>query len=214
MASAAVDQHAETSWVGLAAGPHPRAVLGVPGSGGAPRRAEADLRGPGLELPVPGSRHPQPRRLPHQLCRRDAGGRGARRGRRDARVREPLRASRRADLPRGRRHGQGLHLRLSCLALRPARQPVLGRIPARRRTARAAWRTTFRMRRARPAQAARRRRIGGLVFGTLSADAPSCEITSGRRSPRASAACCTSRSRSSAASPSRCRTTGSSTSRT
>ena len=79
------------------------------------------------------------------------------RGRRDRRVREPLRASRRADLPRRRRQREGFHLRLSRLALRSARQPEIGRVPARRqRQGRHAGGVPHGG--SRPAQAARRRR--------------------------------------------------------
>ncbi len=46
--------------------------------------------------------------------------------------RKPLRASRGADLPRRWRQGEGFPLRLSRLALRPARQPEVGRVPSRR----------------------------------------------------------------------------------
>ena len=136
------------------AGPHPHPVLALHRPRRPRARAEAPVRRPGVELPVPGDRAAQHRRLPHHLCRPHARGGGARRGRRALRLREPLRASRRADLPGRRRQREGLPVRLPLLALRSARQPALDRVrPRRERQGRHAGR--LRHDQPRPAQAAR-----------------------------------------------------------
>ena len=108
-------------------------VLDLPGAGNLRAGTAPHLRRPGLEFPLPGGRGRQARRLPHHLHGLDAGDRGARLRRRDLRVREPLRAPRRADLPRRRRQGARLHLRLSRLELRPEGQPQGRRLRGRRR---------------------------------------------------------------------------------
>ena len=172
----------------LAAGPHPRALLGLPGARYRAAGTGAHLPGPGVEFPVPGSGHSQRRRLPHHLRGRDAGGRGARRGRRGARVREPLRPSRRADLPGGRRLGQGFRLRLPRLALRPVRQPDIGRVPPRReRPGRHG--EGLRHARHRPAQAAHHDVLRPGVRHAVGGDARRSRSISARRSPAAFAAC-------------------------
>ena len=90
----------------------------------------------------------------------------ARLRRRDLRVREPLRASRRADRAGRRRQRARLHLRLSRLELRPRRQPQ-GAWPSRTASkARAAWPRSF----CRSDHGPRKLRIAtlsGLVFGSL-----------------------------------------------
>ena len=140
--------------------------------------------------------------------------RGARRGRRARRVREPLRASRRADLPGRLRLGEGLPVRLSLLALRSARQPALDRV-RRGVNGQGGMPADFDMTQHGP----RKLRVTtfcGMVFGTLSPDAPRFEDWLGPedRRPRPPRAAATASWRSSAASPRRCRTTGSSISRT
>ena len=184
--------------------------------GSAEDRTGAGLRGPGLEFPVPGKRDRQSRRLAGDSRRPDAGGGRARYRRLDRRIREPLRASRRADLPgQCRQRRQGFPVRLSRVALRSARQSEIGRISARgerqrRHAARfPAWRITARA-------SLRVTTLHGLVFGTLSDDTPAIEdfIGPGRAGaiqPRRSAA---GRSRSSAALSKCCRTTGRCTRRT
>ena len=111
----------------------PHSVLDLSVAGHLRARAAAHVRRPGVEFPLPRSRGGKARRLPRHLRRLDAGDRGARLRRRDLRLREPLRAPRRADRARLRRPRARLHLRLSRLELRPERQPQGGRLRGRRR---------------------------------------------------------------------------------
>ena len=95
-----------------------RAVLGLSRRRPAKDRAGAGVRRTGVELPVPGKRDCRARRLAHDRRRTHAGGGCARYRRIGRRVREPLRASRRADLPgQCRQRRQGLSVRLSRVAL-------------------------------------------------------------------------------------------------
>jgi hypothetical protein len=135
------------------------------------------------------------------------------RRRRDLRLREPLRAPRRAD-----RAGEVGHTdNFQCVyhAWSYNRQGDLTAWPSRRASrARAACPRAS----ARKTHGPRKLRIAvycGLVFGSFSDDVPLDRGVPGRGDLRsASSACCTSRWRSSAASRRRCPTTGSCTSRT
>ena len=109
-----------------------RSVLDLSVAGNLRARTAAPVRGAGVELSLPRGGGAKARRLSRDLHRLDAGDRGARLRRRDLCVREPLRASRRADRARLRRPRPRLHLRLSRLELRPERQPQGGRLRGRR----------------------------------------------------------------------------------
>ena len=172
------------------------------------------FEGPVWNYPLPGNRPPQSWRLPHHLRRQHARRGDARRGRRILCVREPLRASRRADLPGGRRQRAGLPVRLSRLALRPARQPALGRVqPRRQRQRRHAAR--FRHVLPRPAQAARRHVLRPGVRHAVARRARVRNLARpGDRRVACAAYSAIAGRRSSAGLPRRCRTTGSSMPRT
>ena len=159
------------------------------------------------EIPKAGRFHPLE-------CRPDAGGGRAREGRRDQRVREPLRASRRRVLPRARRQRQGVRLPLPPVDLRPQGQPARRAVQARRRR-QGRHAGGLQAGRARTAQAQGHRRIAA------SCSRPMPTTWSRSRSISARRSCASSRRRSTAASSrcsaitaTRCRATGSSTMRT
>ena len=84
-----------------------------------------------MELSLPCRRGEEHRRFRHDLRRRHLSHRLQRLRRRALCLREPLRASRRADRAGEPRQRQGVHLRLSRLELRPAGQPQGGRLQGR-----------------------------------------------------------------------------------
>ncbi len=110
----------------------PRPLLGLPGPGELHARAGPPVRGPDLELRLSRGRHPEQRRLPHQLRGRAAGDRGARCRRHHQLLRESLRPPRRDDRARRRRQRrEQFQVHLPRLELRPRRQPARHRLRAR-----------------------------------------------------------------------------------
>ena len=95
-------------------------------------RAGAHLLRPALELRRPRMRGAEAGRLYPLLCRRGAGRRHPRHGRRLPRLREPLRPPGRRVLPRVPRQHRALRLPLPQLDLRPRRRPGGGPVPPRR----------------------------------------------------------------------------------
>ena len=172
---------------------HAHPGLGLHRSGHLRPRGGAHLPRPHLELRGARSRAAQCRRF-HPLQRgADARRRGARRGRLDQRVREPLPAPGGRILPRAQRHDQGVRLPLSSMDLQSQRRSHRRAVPARRcRQGRHA--RGLPAREPRPAQAQRhhppRRRVRVLCGRRWSRSptisAPRCCASSRRRSTAAS----------------------------
>ena len=121
-----------------------------------------------------------PGRFSHDVRRRDAGDRGARRRRPHQRVREPLRAPRRADRARRRGHGEALPVHLPRVELRPAGQPAQRRVReglagARRDAGRRSARTST------GRASCGRRRCNGLVFASCRTRRRRSRTTSARQ---------------------------------
>src|SRR5215475_227169 len=114
----------------------PCALLGVFGPGGLRQGAGADLLRPQLELRGARSGNPAPGGLQAHVHRREAGGRRPRSRRRPERVREPLRAPRRAVLPAASRQRARVHVSLPSVDVRPPGQPDRRAVPARPEEAR------------------------------------------------------------------------------
>ena len=113
--------------------PHPGAVLALHRPRPLCAGAGANLPRQHLDVPVPRGGAADAQFVPALQSRRHAGGRHPRQGRRDPRLREPLRPPRLAALPQGPRRGEGDRLRLSQLDLRPHRQAHRRRVPPRHR---------------------------------------------------------------------------------
>ena len=94
-------------------------------------RRRPHLRRQRLALRLPGSGNPQPRRLQAQSTRHARGRRRPRRGWRDQRPGQSLRASQHAGLHRQSRHREGVRLPLSPMDLRPRGQSARRAVPPR-----------------------------------------------------------------------------------
>ena len=130
------------------------------------REQERIFRRAELALCLPRGRNPQSRRLQAQPARHPRGGRRARQRRRGQRAGQPLRASQHAGLQRQSRHGEGVHLPLPPMDLRPRRQADRRAVPPRlSRPGRHARR--FPPRGARAASGSRSPRATACVFASF-----------------------------------------------